>query len=49
MSRANNVQKVSIIYNAMPNVNIFQITGEIMVHWVCQYEFLRFNLYLSMV
>jgi hypothetical protein len=49
MSRANNVQKVSTRYNAMPHVNISQITGKIMVQWICQYEFLRFNLYLSMV
>jgi hypothetical protein len=34
MSRANNLQKVSVSYNAMPHVNISQITGKIMVHWV---------------
>jgi hypothetical protein len=34
MSSANNVQKVSVSYNAMQHVNISQITGEIMVHWV---------------
>jgi hypothetical protein len=35
MSRANNnLQKVSVVYNAMPHVIISQITGEIMVHWV---------------
>lgn len=34
MSSTNNVQKVSVSYNAMPHVNISQITGEIMVHLV---------------
>jgi hypothetical protein len=34
MSKANKVQMVSVSYNALPHVNISQITGEIMVHWV---------------